>query len=173
MNIKGMMDCIRNDIVSGIGYFSEQAAVNAPARLRMTTLYAVAQTVGGIVLNTCNRSESVVGNDTLFGDDCGSYAPIQRLTKGEVVKLAEWLGLPYGICHKIPIDGLQPLTDEERLGVSYSVIDKVVRGDWSEVSQEEKELVMKKFEENKFKLKMIKIEGPVFPELNDEFDDFY
>ena len=38
---------------------SEQAAINLPARIRMATLYAVAQSLpnGGRVVNTCNRSE--------------------------------------------------------------------------------------------------------------------
>lgn len=69
---------------------SETTRINAPARLRMTTLFGVAQSLDGIVVNTCNYSESCQGYDTLFGDDCGSYAPIQDLTKTEVRSLSEY-----------------------------------------------------------------------------------
>ena len=46
---------------------SNQAIVNTPARIRMTTLYAVAASVGGRVVNTCNYSEDWVGYSTKYG----------------------------------------------------------------------------------------------------------
>ena len=134
---------------------------NMPARIRMTMLYGIAQCINGIVLNTCNRSESVCGNDTLFGDDCGSYAPIQKLTKTEVKALATWLGLPKELVDKTPIDGLQPLSDEERLGISYAKVDDYIRKT-GEVSDDEQALILKHFNKNKFKLEMIHIDGPEF-----------
>lgn len=139
---------------------------NMPARLRMTALYGVAQSLGACVLNTCNRSESVVGNDTLWGDDCGSYAPIQMLTKSEVIQLAKWLGVPEWIALKPPTDGLQPLTDEQRLGVTYKDIDTFIR------KPNELELgiyakIFEMYQKNKFKLEMVHIDGPAFDWLND------
>ena len=47
---------------------SEQTTINLPARLRMATLYAVSQTVGGRVINTCNYSEDYIGYATRYGD---------------------------------------------------------------------------------------------------------
>lgn len=145
-----------------------QCLTNMPARIRMTTLYGVAQCVGGIVLNTCNRSESVVGNDTLFGDDCGSYAPIQALTKGEVVQLAKYLGVPDELAEKTPVDGLQSKTDEERLGVSYAEIDAAIRGTLPD--GDVKDRIFDMYRRNRFKLEMIRIQGPKFPFLTDEFE---
>ena len=139
---------------------------NMPARLRMTMLYGVAQCLGGIVLNTCNRSESVLGNDTLFGDDCGSYAPIQRLTKTEVKAIAGWLGLPRELVEKTPIDGLQPLTDEERLGITYAKVDDYIRST-GPVSKKEEDLIVRKFFENRFKLETVRIAGPGFEHYPD------
>ena len=134
---------------------------NMPARLRMTMLYGVAQCMNGIVLNTCQRSETVLGNDTLFGDDCGSYAPIQSLTKTEVKQIASWLGIPDTLVNKTPIDGLQPLTDEERLGIKYDVVDAYIRST-GPVSDSDKALIRDKYAKNKFKIQMIHIDGPDF-----------
>ena len=81
----------------GIERASADTTTNMPARLRMTALYAVAQSTDRMVLNTCNLSESTAGYDTLWGDDAGSYAPIQGLTKTEVIALGDWLGLPHNL----------------------------------------------------------------------------
>lgn len=139
---------------------------NMPARLRMTALYGVAQSLGACVLNTCNRSESVVGNDTLWGDDCGSYAPIQMLTKTEVVRLARFLGVPDWIAYKTPTDGLQPLTDEQRLGVTYCDIDTFIRNP-NELELGTYAKIFEMYQKNKFKLEMVHIDGPAFDWLND------
>ena len=145
---------------------------NMPARLRMTMLYGVAQSLGGIVLNTCNRSESIVGNDTLFGDDCGSYAPIQALTKTEVRAIAAWLGLPDDLVNKVPVDGLQPLSDEDRLGLTYKTIDAYIRSTGA-VSQLDEASIEDKIIKNKFKLKMVRIDGPDFGHYPDKVRAFY
>ena len=148
---------------------SEDTLINLPARLRMCTLYAVAQTIGGMVLNTSNRSENVVSFSTLYGDHAGSYAPIQDLTVTEVMALGDWLGLPYSLVHKTPSDGLQELSDEEKLGVTYSDIDKVIRLDEGE--KDTKNKVWNLFNKGKFKLKMVKMDGPRF-DYPDPFRDW-
>lgn len=145
---------------------------NMPARLRMAAIYGVAQCLGGVMVNTCNRSESVLGNDTLFGDDCGSYAPIQSLTKTEVKKIAAYLGLPDDLVDKVPIDGLQPLTDEERLGISYDKVDAYVRGHIDDVSEHERALINRAYIKNKFKMDIVHIAGPDFSFLTDVLRDF-
>lgn len=144
--------------------------INMPARLRMVALYGVAQSIGACVLNTCNRSESVVGNDTLWGDDCGSYAPIQSLTKGEVIKLAKYIGIPDWLAMKPPTDGLQPLTDEQRLGVTYNDIDLFIRNP-SELETGVFAKIFDMYQKNKFKLEMVHIEGPKFLNLRDCTND--
>ena len=134
--------------------------INIPPRLRMTATYAVAQTVGGIVLNTSNLTEDILGYCTLWGDTTGSYAPIQGLTVTEVLELGDYLGIPYDLVHKVPADGLQDKTDEDRLGVKYADVDKYIRMDEGDIFF--KQGVKLRYWQNKFKLNMIHIEGPKF-----------
>ena len=149
-----------NDAFRGASY---DTTTNLPARLRMCTLYAIAQTVGGMVLNTSNLSEDIVGYATLWGDDTGSYAPIQGLTVTEIRKLGDWLGLPYHLVHKVPVDGLQSKTDEVKLGFTYEELDRYIReGDVSNPLQEHIDSLYKR---NKFKTDMVRIPGPSFDNL--------
>ena len=147
----------------GIAFASQDTMINMPARLRMATLYAIAQSVGGFVVNTSNLSESVVGYDTLFGDDAGSFAPIKSFTVSEVIAIGEYLGLPRELVHKTPIDGLQPKTDEEKLGISYSEIDQYIRTNQGLEKSVAK--IQYLYKRNKFKTQMVQIPGPDIQEL--------
>ena len=73
-----MVDVVGRAMPSGV---SNQAAVNLPPRLRMATLYMVAQSLarGGRVANTCNRSEDYVGYSTKFGDSAGDFSPLANI----------------------------------------------------------------------------------------------
>ena len=108
---------------------SEQARVNTPARVRMTTLYAVAACHNGSVVNTCHLSEDWVGYSTKFGDAAGDFSPLSDLTVTEVLQVGDLLGLPHELVHKVPIDGLCGKTDEENLGFTYAMLDKYIRGE--------------------------------------------
>ena len=108
---------------------SEQARVNTPARVRMTTLYAVAACHNGRVVNTCNLSADWVGYSTKFGDAAGDFSPLSDLTVTEVLQVGDLLGLPHELVHKVPIDGLCGKTDEENLGFTYAMLDKYIRGE--------------------------------------------
>ena len=107
---------------------SDQAKINLPARIRMATLYAVAQCRpnGGRVANTCNRSEDFVGYSTKFGDSAGDFSPLANLMVHEVIQLGHELGLPTDLVNKAPSDGLSGKTDEDNLGVSYQEIDRYI-----------------------------------------------
>lgn len=137
--------------------------INLAPRIRMATLYAVAQTIGGMVLNTCNLSEDVSGFATLYGDNAGSYAPIQGLTVTEVIALGDWLGLPHNLTHKTPVDGLQPLSDEDKLGFIYEALDMYIREDIG--SDEFKAHINELYRKNKFKTDIVNIPGPNFDDL--------
>ena len=173
----GLMQEVEQSALWPLGYneASYDTTTNLPARLRMCTLYAIAQTVGGIVLNTSNLSEDVVGYATLWGDDTGSYAPIQGLTVTEVRQLGDWLGLPRYLVHKTPVDGLQSKTDEEKLGFYYEELDKYIREDKGIPAF--KEHINGLFMRNKFKTEMVRIHGPNFDDLgnyvkyNNLYDD--
>ena len=147
----------------GINKASYDTITNLPARLRMTTLYAVAQSVGGIVLNTCNLSESVVGYSSMFGDDAGSYSPIGGLTVTEIRALGDWLELPHHLVHKVPVDGLQPKSDEDKLGFTYADLDRYIREDVG--SLEFKEKIDEIYRKNKFKTDIVQIPHPNFDYL--------
>ena len=134
---------------------------NMPARIRMTMLYGVAQCLGGVVVNTCNLSEDVIGYSTFGGDNMGSYAPVKNLTKTEVVALASWLGLPKELAEKTPVDGLQPLTDEEKLGLTYAAVDAFIRST-GPVSEADEDRIFQLFSRNRFKTDIIRIPGPEF-----------
>ncbi len=108
---------------------STQAKVNTPARVRMTTLYAVAACVGGRVVNTCNLSEDWVGYATKFGDAAGDFSPLSSLTVHEVLQIGEVLGLPRELIYKTPSDGLSGKTDEDNLGFTYADLDRYIRGE--------------------------------------------
>ena len=158
---------LKNSIENNGVELTDVCKTNIPARLRMTALYGVAQCLSGVMVNTCNRSESVLGNDTLFGDDCGSYGPIQKLTKTEVKAIAAWLGVPENLVNKTPIDGLQPLSDEDRLGITYAKIDDYIRSTGPTSANEER-IILDKFINNKFKLEIVRIPGPDFGHYPDK-----
>ena len=110
------------------GVFSDQTRQNIPPRLRMTLLYAVAQSVNGMVANTCNLSEDYIGYATLFGDAAGSFAPLGGLCVREVRAIGHALGLPAAWVDKIPDDGLPcSAPDEEKFGFSYDTLDRYIR----------------------------------------------
>jgi len=110
------------------GVFSELTRQNIPPRLRMTVLFAVAQSVNGMVANTCNLSEDYIGYATLFGDAAGSFAPLGGLCVREVRAVGRALGLPAAWVDKIPDDGLPcSAPDEEKFGFSYDTLDRYIR----------------------------------------------
>ncbi|MCL2498421.1 MAG: NAD(+) synthase [Symbiobacteriaceae bacterium] len=115
---------LANSIVDTEEQLSAIAAANLKPRLRMTTLYAIAQSRGYLVAGTSNRSERVMGYFTKWGDGVSDFNPIADLTVREVLQLGEALGVPHHILYKTPSAGLWPgQTDEEELGISYQAID--------------------------------------------------
>ena len=106
---------------------TEQAKTNLPPRLRMAVVYAVSQSLGGRVANTCNLSEDYVGYSTRYGDSVGDFSPLSRLTVTEVKQIGHLLGLPAHLVDKVPIDGLCGKTDEDNLGFTYAELDRYIR----------------------------------------------
>lgn len=118
---------------------SDQARINLPARIRMATLYAVAQCRpnGGRVANTCNRSEDFVGYSTKFGDSAGDFSPLANLMVHEVIQIGHELGLPAELVEKTPSDGLSGKSDEDNLGVSYDEIDRYIESGHCAIARDE------------------------------------
>lgn len=112
MNATGMMEI--PPIVS----------TNTPARIRMTTLYAVAALVGGRVINTGNASELYVGYTTKYGDLAGDFAILKDYYVREVLEIGDKLDeIPKHLIYKAPGDGMSGKTDEDNMGFSYDVLD--------------------------------------------------
>lgn len=122
--VKQMMQAIEKGLDADL---TTQAITNIPARIRMTTLYAVSATISGRVANTCNLSEDYVGYATKYGDAAGDFSPLSDLTVQEVKAIGRALGLPESLVEKTPIDGLCGKTDEDNLGFTYAVLDKYIR----------------------------------------------
>ena len=105
------------------------ALANTRARLRMATLYQVAQTVGGIVVGTGNKVEDYgIGFYTKYGDGGVDIAPIADLYKTEVWELGRHLGVNESIIDASPTDGLweDGRTDEDQIGVSYDQLEEAM-----------------------------------------------
>ena len=107
----------------------KDAVINTPPRLRMATLYAIAQSLpeGGRVANTCNASEDYVGYSTKYGDAAGDFSPCSDFLVSEMLQIGDELGLPTDLIHKTPSDGLSGMSDEDKLGFTYAVLDKYVK----------------------------------------------
>ncbi len=106
---------------------SRQTIINMPPRLRMTTLYAVSQSLNGRVANTCNLSEDWVGYSTRYGDAAGDFSPLGGLTVVEVKAIGREMGLPADLVDKTPSDGLSGKSDEDNLGFTYAVQTGYIR----------------------------------------------
>jgi NAD+ synthase len=100
---------------------------NFAARMRMAVLYDHSVTWGGLVVGTGNKTETLIGYTTLFGDSASAFNPIGDLYKSQVRQLAVALGVPDAIVRKPPTADLWPgQTDEIEGGFSYPVLDRLL-----------------------------------------------
>jgi NAD+ synthase len=118
------------------GYFEgaiagEEAAVgrrgNFAARARMAVLYDRSVAWNGLVAGTGNKTEALLGYTTIYGDNAAALMPIGDLYKSQVRQLAAEMGIPDAILRKPPTADLWPdQTDEGELGLTYSVVDRLL-----------------------------------------------
>lgn len=100
---------------------------NIMARQRMIVLYDCSQREKALVIGTSNKTESMLGYGTLFGDMACAINPLGDLYKSHVWDLAEELGVPERIIKKKPTADLwQGQTDEGELGFSYREVDRLL-----------------------------------------------
>lgn len=157
INIKDAVEGVKNAMPEGFE-LSNQSLINLPPRIRMSTVYAVSQSLNGRVANTCNLSEDWVGYSTRYGDSVGDFSPLSKLTVTEVKAIGRELGLPEVLIDKVPSDGLTGKTDEDNLGFTYAVLDKYIRtGEIEDINTKERIDRLNKM--NKFKLEIM----PIFP----------
>ena len=115
------------------GFFSAQPDAaplrrgNFMARQRMAVLYDRSVIWGGLVVGTGNKTESLIGYTTLFGDSACAFNPIGDLYKSQVRQLAAAVGVPDAIIRKAPSADLWPgQTDETEADFSYPVLDRLL-----------------------------------------------
>ena len=127
INIKGAFDSVIEEMKAAGLEPSKDTIINLPPRLRMSTLYAVCQSRNGRVVNTCNLSEDWVGYSTRYGDSVGDFSPMSCFTTAEIRAMGRVLGLPEVLIEKVPSDGLSGMSDEDKLGFTYAVLDRYIR----------------------------------------------
>lgn len=197
VNIQKAYESLNLQITKNLNSFNdknlENYRTNTPARLRMTTLYGIAALEGNSrVANTGNLSESVLGYHTFYGDLAGDFAPIAELTTSEVKELGRSLNLPEEFINKTPSDGMSfdkdgfPISDEDKLGLTYDDINICIRSDNPEEELSIKyggdfdiamsiiKKVLKLYQENKYKIDIIgipsfKYGNNFIPELNEKY----
>lgn len=146
-------ECCYDDIRNTLYNISEQAKINLPARIRMTALYAIAQSNNGFVMNTCNLCEDWVGYSTKYGDAAGDFSPLANYTVEEILMMGNLpqVNIPRHLLFKTPSDGLCGQTDEEKLGFTYQELSRYIRtGEIENV--EHKNKIDKLHKQNLFKL---------------------
>ncbi len=105
------------------------AFANSRSRLRMVTLYQIAQSNKGIVVGTGNKVEDFgVGFYTKYGDGGVDISPIADCSKTDVWNMGKSLGIMNEIIEAAPTDGLwdDSRNDESQLGLTYEQIEEAM-----------------------------------------------
>ena len=100
---------------------------NKMARERMSILYDFAHANNAMVIGTSNKSESLIGYCTRWGDGAHDIDPLGDLYKTQIWDLAEYIGVPEKIVKKKPSADLWPgQTDEGEIGMTYHILDQIL-----------------------------------------------
>lgn len=122
-----------NNVLEGL------ASQNVQARCRMTSLMALSNMYGWMMVNTGNKSEALMGYSTLYGDMAGAVAPLGGLYKTDVYVLSRWRNeqdlqagktpsIPQNTIDKAPSAELAPgQLDEQSMGIGYDKLDQILQ----------------------------------------------
>ena len=150
IDLTNSFDDFKNQINLLGTYTDEQllnSDINIKPRMRMMSLYymaALESTIQGktyIVAGTGNKCEEYVGYFTKGGDSVSDIKVISDLTVSEVIEIGKELKVPEKVLYKVPNDGLSNKTDEDKLGVKYSDIEKYINNE--ELSEDIKQKIEK------------------------------
>ncbi|MDM8534804.1 NAD(+) synthase [Clostridiaceae bacterium HSG29] len=123
---------------------------NLKARLRMSTIYAIANSLNYLVVGTDNAAELLTGYFTKYGDGGVDILPIAQITKAEVYEWAKVLNVPKEIIDRPPTAGLwDGQTDEDEMGTTYNMIDKYILGE--EIPEKDEKIIMNLFNRSQHK----------------------
>ncbi len=121
---------------------AQLVGANFQARLRMATLYAIAQNNQYLVIGTGNASELFTGYFTKYGDEGVDVNPLVNYRKEQVKEIGRYLEIPDRILNKAPSADLwEGQTDEKEMGISYAAIDRYLRGE--DIPPEDEKTLMK------------------------------
>lgn len=134
---------------------SKEATINIKPRLRMTTLYGIAQTLGYLVIGTGNLCEAMVGYTTKWGDSASDFNPIGNFTVEEVLAIGKYLGVPEKILKKAPNDGLGGQTDEEKMGITYHQIAEMI--ETGNTDESVKQEILRRYQNSKHKREAVPV----------------
>ncbi|MHA1269878.1 MAG: NAD+ synthase [Candidatus Helarchaeota archaeon] len=158
-----VFDVFIDILKENIGY-NKMAKANLKPRLRMCTLYYIANEFNYLVAGTGNKSEDDIGYFTKYGDGGADFLPIQHLYKNEVRKLAKILEIPDKIINKKPSAGLwEGQTDEDELSktlkfkITYDLLDQMlenIHNNNYDPNDENYKLLIKMMEKNKHKIQL-------------------
>lgn len=102
---------------------------NVKARTRMIYVYYYANRLNMLVCGTSDKSETMMGYFTKWGDVAADISPIMDLYKTQVRKVALHIGIPKEVVEKPPSPALWPnQLAEEELGMRYEQLDLVLYG---------------------------------------------
>ena len=147
-------------LISESKRISEDARINIAPRIRMSVLYAVAQSMGNgwRVAGTTNKSEEYIGWLTKWGDGAHDFNPIADLTVTEIYEFLRYLNAPEPILTKAPSAALfEGQTDEQEMGVTYAELDALLRGE--KIDAEKQEIILRLHKRSEHKRKGIRIYG--------------
>ena len=144
---ENILNKVTNQLKS-VGLYNENnqtiSDANLRARVRMSTIYTIANNLNYLVVGTDNAAEVYTGYFTKYGDGGVDLLPIANITKSEVYEWARVLGVHEDIINKAPSAGLwEGQTDESEMGTTYKMIDAVVEGRLDEVPQKDREIIEK------------------------------
>ncbi|WP_338981611.1 NAD(+) synthase [Spiroplasma endosymbiont of Eupeodes luniger] len=113
----------------GLSSLQQKALVNCKPRLRMTSLYALAQANEYLVVGTSNFDEWYTGYFTKHGDSACDILPLIHLLKSQINTAAKLLNIPQEIINQPPSAGLWAgQTDEKEMGITYAELDNFLNG---------------------------------------------
>ena len=131
---------IQNQLTTSAQDNNPLTDANLRARLRMSTLYAIASHRHYMVVGTDNASEWYTGYFTKYGDGGVDILPLIEYTKHEVRQMAKCLGVPQEVIDKKPSADLWVgQTDEDEMGTSYDHIDAYLQGE--QIPKEDRKVI--------------------------------
>lgn len=137
IDLSATFQVFKTTLENKIAYNNELLVLgNLKARLRMSTLYAVAQSKNYLVVGTDNADEWYTGYFTKYGDGGVDILPIIKLLKQDVVNAAKILAVNEEIINRLPSAGLwEGQTDEAELKFSYHELDQYLLNNKTNLSQ--------------------------------------